>query len=64
MEKRSVHKENNEKEQPVWPVLIFLAIVGYAPYIGGWKLALAVFIIGVIILGWKDRHKGPFPTKK
>ena len=52
-----------EKMQTI--VIIFLVVV--LPMIfayGGIWLGLLAFIVFAVILGWKDRHNGPFPTDK
>ncbi|WP_353163430.1 hypothetical protein [Salinisphaera shabanensis] len=50
-------------EQPIWPVVVVIILVGYAFYVGIW-IGIATLIAGVIVLGWSRRHDGPLPTKK
>lgn len=52
-----------ESEQPIWPAILVIIVVGYAFYASVW-IGLIALIIGVVVLGWSRRHDGPFPTNK
>lgn len=52
-----------EPRQPIWPVILVTALVGYAFYAGVWIGSVAL-VVGVVALGWSKRHEGPFPTRK
>ncbi|MGF1727040.1 hypothetical protein [Photobacterium nomapromontoriensis] len=46
------------------PMLIILIGTPIAFFSFNWKIAIAVFLVGIVSLGWKNRHDGPFPTDK
>lgn len=47
-----------------WKAILALVIILYAfTYAGIWW-GIIVAIVCVIALGWRDRHKGPFPTNE
>lgn len=52
-----------ESEQPIWPVILVIIIVGYAFYFSVWVGVIAL-VIGLVVLGWSRRHDGPFPTDR
>lgn len=47
-----------------WVVTLFIVIVFISFYVFGFWGGLITIIIGLPILGWKSRNKGPFPTNK
>jgi hypothetical protein len=48
-----------------WLVVTFIIVIIILSFIyGGFWIGIITFLIGSVILGWKDRHKGPFPTNK
>lgn len=52
-----------KKSKSDWPALILLFIgIPIAFTYGGVWVGLIVSVIGVVVLGWNNRHKGPFPT--
>lgn len=56
--------QEGKKDNNNWFIAIFILIILPAAFTyGGAWVGVPVFIIGVIVLGWSDRHKGPFPTK-
>ena len=58
-------KVGEDKEISDWPALLFLLIVlPFAFTFGGVWVGVSFLFVGVIALGWRKRHKGPFPTNK
>lgn len=57
--------DKKKKSGDDWPPVIFLLVVlPIAFTFGGAWAGIPVLIIGVVVLGWSKRHKGPFPTNK
>ncbi len=57
--------DNKDKKGTDWIVIIFIFIVLPTAFtVGGTWVGIAVLVIGVVALGWKKRHEGPFPTNK
>lgn len=56
----------NKKESNLetWKVAVAVSTIILAFIYGGLWWGLGMFLIVSIALGWKDRHKGPFPTNK
>lgn len=52
------------KDDPTWPVAIFLIVVVAAFYFFGMWVGILSIVIGLPIIGWGRRHDGPFPTNK
>ena len=52
------------KEKVDWPVIIFIAALLAAFNYGGVLIGIIVLLIGLPVLGWKNRYKWPFPTNK
>jgi hypothetical protein len=57
--------ENKDKKGTDWVAVIFIFIVLPAAFtLGGVWVGIATLVIGIVALGWKKRHEGPFPTNK
>ena len=59
-----MEKEPEVREINSWVTAIFIALVIYAFMIGGIWIGVVSIVLGASIIGWKDRHKGPFRTKQ
>ena len=53
------------EHKPEWLAILFLfVVVPLAFTYGGWPAGLIVLVVGIIALGWRQRHDGPFPTNR
>lgn len=53
-----------KEEKSDWAVVLIIALVILTFIFAGIWWSIAAFLIVSVLLGWKDRHKGPFPTNK
>lgn len=57
--------DNKDKKGTDWIAIIFLFIILPTAFtVGGAWVGITALVIGVVALGWKKRHEGPFPTNK
>ena len=56
---------SEEKQKSDWPafLLLFFGLPIAFTYGGMW-IGLIVLVAGVVTLGWRKRHEGPFPTSR
>jgi hypothetical protein len=59
-----MQKESEEKQLNSWVVVLFFTLVIFAFAIGGIWIGILSIVIGTALVGWKDRHKGPFHIQK
>jgi len=52
------------QERIDWVVITFIVAVIIGFNVFGFLGSIIVLIIGLPMLGWKNRHKGPFSTNK
>jgi|SaaInl7_150m_RNA_FD_contig_21_717309_length_280_multi_9_in_0_out_0_1 hypothetical protein len=46
------------------PIIFLLVVLPIAFTFGGVWLGIPILVIGFVVLGWRKRHNGPFPTNK
>lgn len=57
--------DEEKKSSEDWPPIIFVLLVLPITFTyGGMWVGIAALIIGVVALGWSNRHEGPFPTNR
>ena len=57
--------KSKQKTTDDWPAILFALIaIPLAFTFGGVWVGIAVIVIGVVALGWRKRHDGPFPTNR
>ena len=57
-------KHKGKKDKIDIPAIVSIIIILIAFIFFGFWIGVLTFIINSVFLGWKDRHKGPFPTDK
>lgn len=56
--------DKKESNLEIWKVAIAVSVVIIIFIYGGLWWGLGAFLVASVTIGWKDRHKGPFPTNK
>ncbi|MDP2838225.1 MAG: hypothetical protein Q8O53_03040, partial [Candidatus Moranbacteria bacterium] len=59
-----MQKESEKRQLNSWIIALFFALVIFAFAIGGIWIGILSIVIGTTLVGWKDRHKGPFRIQK
>ena len=52
------------KEKFDYPALFGVIVISMAFTYFNWVIGIITTIVTIVALGWKNRHKGPFPTNK